>query len=85
MNLEFSEDDKLIHDQVEKYLSKHCGIEEVRTVLDGKKAYSEEVWRGLGEMGLMGMNVPAEYGGVDTGYKSLCLVAQSIGKHAAPI
>ena len=85
MNLEFCEDDKLIQNQVDKYLSNHCGIEVVRRVLDGEKTFSEEVWRGLGEMGLMGINVPAEYGGVEAGYKSLCLVAQSIGKHAAPI
>lgn len=89
MNLDFSEDDKLIQDQVDKYLSNQCTIEEVRTVLDGgghgEKLYASEVWRGLADMGLMGINVPAAYGGVETGYKSLCLVAQSIGKAAAPI
>lgn len=85
MNLDFSEDDKLIQDQVEKYLANHCGVEEVRSVLDGEKPFSADVWRGLAEMGLMGINVPAEYGGVETGYKSLCLVAQSLGQYAAAI
>ena len=85
MNFDFSEDDKLIQDQVEKYLAKNCTIEDVRTVLDGEKPYSDGVWRGLANIGLMGITVPAEYGGVDTGYKSLCLVAQSIGQHAAAI
>ena len=33
----------------------------------------------------MGINVPAAFGGVETGYKSLCLVTQSIGRAAAPI
>jgi len=89
MNLDFSEDDKLIQDQVEKYLMDNCGIEEVRSVLDeelnGERQYAKKVWQGLAEMGLLGINVPAEYGGVETGYKSLCLVAQSIGKAAAPV
>ena len=85
MSLEFSDDDRMIQDQVEKYLIHNCTINEVRSVLDGDKPYSERVWLGLAEMGLMGINVPAEYGGVETGYKSLCLVAQSIGKHAAAI
>ncbi|CAA0093419.1 Acyl-CoA dehydrogenase FadE34 [Zhongshania aliphaticivorans] len=85
MNLDFSEDDKVIQEQVDKYLSNNSGIEEVRSVLDGEKPYSADVWRGMAEMGLMGINVPAEYGGVETGYKSLCLVAQSLGKHAAAI
>ena len=57
MNLEFCEDDKLIQNQVDKYLSNHCGIEVVRRVLDGEK----NIFRGglarAGEMGLMGINV----------------------------
>ncbi|MFK7975192.1 MAG: acyl-CoA dehydrogenase family protein [Halioglobus sp.] len=89
MNLDFSEDDKLIQSQVDKYLATHCSIAEVRSVLDagleGDKPYAKDVWAGLADMGLMGINVPEAYGGVDTGYKSLCLVAQSIGKFAAPI
>lgn len=89
MNLDFSQDDKLIQSQVDKYLATHCGIDEVRSVLDaepdGDKPYAKEVWAGLADMGLMGINVPEEYGGVATGYKSLCLVAQSLGKFAAPV
>ena len=89
MNLDFSEDDKLIQEQVEKYLASNCGMDVVRSVLDaeldGEPQYAKAVWRGLAEMGLMGINVPEEYGGVATGYKSLCLVAQSLGKAAAPI
>lgn len=85
MNLQFSDDDKLIQDQVEKYLADNCGTNEVRSVLDGEKPYSNGVWNGLSEMGLTAINIPAEFGGVETGYKSLCLVAQSIGKYAAAI
>lgn len=85
MDLEFSEDDLLIQAQLEKYLAKNCAIDTVRSVLDGDKTYADDVWQGLAEMGLMGVNVPVEYGGVDTGYKSLCLVAQTLGNRAAPV
>jgi len=85
MNLQFSEDDKLIQDQVDKYLSRHSDIAEVRSVLDGQASYSKNVWTGLAEMGLMGINIPEEYGGMDMSYKTLCLVSQSLGHHAAAI
>lgn len=85
MNLEFSEDDRLIEAQVEKFLDNNCAMETVRTVLDGKEPYARDVWKGLAELGLMGINVPTEYDGVETGYKSLCLVAQALGARAAPI
>ena len=89
MNLDFSADDQLIQDQVDKYLASHCGVDRVRAVLDAgvdsDEPYAKDVWAGLAEMGLMGINVPAAYGGVETGYKSLCRVAQSIGRAAAPV
>ena len=85
MTMQFSEDDRLIQDQVEKYLSQHCDIKEVRRVLDGETPYSDALWQGLSDMGVTGMSVPEEYGGSQTGYKSLCLVAQSLGKHAAAV
>jgi len=85
MNLQFSEDDKLIQDQVDRYLAQHSNIDEVRSVLDGKATYSKAVWEGLAEMGLMGINIPEAYGGIDMSYKTLCLVAQSLGNHAAAI
>ena len=66
MDLEFSEDDLLIQAQLEKYLAKNCAIDTVRSVLDGDKTHADDVWQGLAEMGLMGVNVPVEYGGVDT-------------------
>ncbi len=85
MNLQFSEDDQLIQDQVDKYLSRNSDISEVRSVLDGKASYSKAVWKGLADMGLMGINIPSDYGGLDMSYKTLCLVAQSLGNHAAAI
>lgn len=85
MNLEFSEDDLLIQAQLEKYLGEKCSIDTVRSVLNGEKHYADDVWRGLAEMGVMKLNIPTEYGGMDANYKSLCLVAQSLGAHAAPI
>ena len=75
MTMQFSEDDRLIQDQVEKYLSQHGDIKEVRRVLDGETPYSDALWQGLSDMGVTGMSVPEEYGGSQTGYKSLCLVA----------
>ena len=89
MNLDFSADDQLIQDQVDKYLASHCDVDAVRAILDkgldNEAPYAKDVWQGLADMGLMSINIPATYGGVETGYKSLCRVAQSIGKAAAPV
>lgn len=85
MNLQFSEDDKLVQEQVERLLRDVSPMSEVRRVLDGEKTHSGQLWQGLADLGVLGINIPEQYGGVDTGYKSLCLVAQSLGKFAAAV
>lgn len=84
MNFDFSDDQKLLQEQVRRFLQERCGSTVVRTVLDGEAPYAESVWQGLAEMGLMGTGIPESYGGVGAGYLELCLVAQELGAALAP-
>ena len=43
------------------------------------------VWERLGEMGLLGMTVSDDYGGMDLGYYDHCLVAEEISKANAQL
>ncbi|MEM7078864.1 MAG: acyl-CoA dehydrogenase family protein [Pseudomonadota bacterium] len=85
MNFDFSDDQKLLADQVQRYLDDHCNNTVARAVLDGEQAYAQDVWAGLAEMGLLGTAIGEEYGGTGAGYLELCLVAQQIGAHIAPV
>ena len=84
MNFDFSDDQKLLRDQVAGFLAKSCPIAVVRSVLDGKAQYAADVWRGLASMGLIGTSVPETYGGTGAGYLELCLVAEQLGASLAP-
>ena len=85
LNFDFSDDDKMVQDQVNRFLRDKCGFGEFRSVLEGDATYSESVWRGLSEMGLQGTAIPSAYGGVEAGYLSLCLAARELGAHLAPV
>lgn len=85
MDFDFSEDDKMVQDQIHRFLQDKCGFDAFRGVLDGKEAFAQSVWGGLAEMGVHGSAVPVEYGGVDAGYLTLCLAAQELGACLAPI
>ena len=58
MNFDFSEDQKLLKEQVSRFLTDNCPIEVVREVLEGDDFYSEKVWKGLVELGLTGTTIP---------------------------
>ena len=85
MNFDFSDDKKLLADQVKRFLDDNCGSATVRTVLDGDAVYAQDVWAGLAEMGLIGTAIPEEFGGTGAGYLELVQVAQQLGAHLAPV
>ena len=47
MNFDFSDDQKLLKEQVRKFLTDKCPTKVVRRVLDGNETHAEEVWKGF--------------------------------------
>ena len=85
MNFDFSDDQKLLKEQVRKFLADKCPTKVVRRVLDGNEAYAEEVWKGLVELGVPGVGIPEAYGGLGLSPLELCVVAEEVGRAAAPV
>ncbi len=85
MNFDFSDDQKLLKEQVRKFLADKCPTKVVRRVLDGQEAYAEEVWKGLVELGVPGVGIPEAYGGLGLSPLELCVVAEEMGRAAAPV
>jgi alkylation response protein AidB-like acyl-CoA dehydrogenase len=85
MNFDFSDDQKQLRDQARKYLAERCSPKAVRVVLDGKAPYDKELWKGLAEMGFLGVAIPEEFGGAGAGHLELCVIAEEMGRALAPV
>src|ERR1700716_705220 len=85
MNFDFSDDQKQMRDAARKFLSEKCPPKAVRTVLDGKAAYDKELWKGLAQMGFLGVAIPEQFGGAGAGHLELCVIAEEIGRALAPV
>jgi alkylation response protein AidB-like acyl-CoA dehydrogenase len=85
MNFDFSDDQKQLRDQARKFLAEKCTSKAVRVVLDGKESYDRGLWKGLAEMGFLGVAIPEEYGGAGAGHLELCVVAEEMGRALAPV
>ena len=85
MNLDFSDDQKLLKEQVRKFLADKCPTKVVRRVLEGNESFADEVWKGLVDLGVPGVGIPEEYGGLGLSPLELCVVAEEIGRAAAPV
>jgi len=85
MNFDFSDDQKQLRDQARKFLAEKCPPKAVRAVLDGKAPYDKELWKGLADMGFLGVAIPEEFGGAGAGHLELCVIAEEMGRALAPV
>jgi len=85
MNFDFSDDQKQLRDEARKFLAEKCPPKAVRTVLDGKQPYDRELWKGLADMGFLGVAIPEAFGGAGAGHLELCVIAEEMGRALAPV
>ena len=85
MNFDFSDEQKQLRDTARKFLAEKCPSKAVRAVIDGQAPYDRELWKGLAEMGFLGVAIPEAYGGSGAGHLELCVIAEEMGRALAPV
>jgi alkylation response protein AidB-like acyl-CoA dehydrogenase len=85
MNFDFSDEQKQLRDGARKFLAEKCPPKAVRRVLDGGQPYDRELWKGLADMGFLGVAIPESFGGAGAGHPELCVIAEEIGRALAPV
>jgi alkylation response protein AidB-like acyl-CoA dehydrogenase len=64
MDLSFTPEQQLLADTVQRFLADRYGFEARRAILRSPEGWSREVWAGLAELGLLGLQVTEEHGGM---------------------
>ena len=85
MNFDFSDDQKQLRDQARRFLAEKCTTKHVRQVLEGKDTYDRALWKGLAELGFLGVAIPEEFGGTGAGHLELAVLAEELGRAVAPV
>jgi len=85
MNFDFSDEQKQLRDEARRFLAEKCPPKAVRAVLDGNAPYDRELWKGLADMGFLGVAIPEAFGGAGAGHLELCVIAEEMGRALAPV
>jgi alkylation response protein AidB-like acyl-CoA dehydrogenase len=84
MNFGLSEEQELLKSTIKRFLAEQCPTTRVRQIMESDTGHDEALWRGLVELGVPGLNVPAELGGSGLELLDLALAAEELGYAATP-
>src|SRR5580692_1474500 len=67
MNFEFSDEQRQLHDAVERYLGDQYGFDRYQSIKGSAAGWDPEIWRGLADLGVLAITVPTAQGGLGFG------------------
>ncbi|HEY4940771.1 MAG TPA: acyl-CoA dehydrogenase family protein [Rhizomicrobium sp.] len=77
-------DQKMMQDSVNRTLERTCPLERVRKAA-GQEPYASDVMKALVELGVPGILIPEEFGGLGLTLLDAALAAEALGRHVAPV
>ena len=84
MDFGLSEEQALLQDSVGQFLANENDPNQLRARFDSDEAHDAGFWNGMMELGLGGLLVPEEFGGAGLELLDAALVAEILGRNAAP-
>src|SRR5688572_5115852 len=80
MDFNFSDEQQLLADTVQRFVRDNYSFEARRAILQGKGGWSRDLWREIAGLGLTAINVPEEHGGLGNGPVETMLVMNALGE-----
>jgi len=85
MNFDFSDDQKMLRNEAQRFLRERCGFAQVRSHLQSAASYDRELWGQIVEMGWTGTGIEERHGGLGLGPLELCVLNEELGRSLAPV
>ena len=83
LNFALGEEIDMLRDVVYRFAQ--AEIAPLAAGMDADNTFPTELWRKLGDLGLLGMTAPAEYGGSDMGYTAHVVAMEEISRASAAV
>ena len=80
-----SEEQQSLEDNIKKYLEDNASLDTIKEVAGGDSAKAENIHKGLLELGVSGLMVPEQYGGLELDMLFASVVSGALGAGTAPV
>ncbi|MEH6836272.1 MULTISPECIES: isovaleryl-CoA dehydrogenase [Falsihalocynthiibacter] len=83
MQFDLGEDVNALRDMVHRWAQDR--VKPLAAQVDAKNEFPAELWTEMGELGLLGITVPEEFGGADMGYLAHVIAIEEIARASASV
>ncbi|MRX50325.1 isovaleryl-CoA dehydrogenase [Paracoccus sp. S-4012] len=83
MDFDLGEDVTALRDMVHRWAQER--VKPLAAAIDAGNVFPHELWREMGELGLLGMTVPEEYDGSGMGYLAHVIATEEIARASASV
>jgi len=84
MDFTFSKEQKLLRQSIRDFLTRECESTLVREMEEDERGYTPELWRGMADLGWMGLIFPEKYGGTEGDFLDLVVMMEEMGRACLP-
>lgn len=80
-----SEEQKSLEENINRFLEDNASLDVIKAVANGESEKAQQVHQGIIDLGLSGLVVPEEYGGLELNMLFATVVASALGSGTAPV
>jgi alkylation response protein AidB-like acyl-CoA dehydrogenase len=84
VDLDFSEEQQALREMVRGVCSEYAPMDVVRAMEDDATGYPAELWKKLGELGVLGVLIPEAFGGSEQSLLEAAIVYEEFGRSLTP-
>ena len=83
MKFSIGKDNEALRDSIYKFAQKE--IAPIADKIDKENTFPNNLWKKLGQLGLLGITADSKYGGSDMSYLSHCIAMEEISRASASV
>ena len=80
-----SEEQKSLEENINRFLADNAPLDTIKAVANGEEIQAKSVHQGILDLGLSGLVIPEEYGGLELNMLFATVVAAALGSGTAPV
>ena len=85
MEFGLTEEQIMLQESVDRFLQDNSSLDRVRELAEGGAKHDDAIWKGLANLGITGLLVPEEHGGLNMSLLNAMLVQEMLGRHICPV